>query len=378
MSESSGQEKTEQPTPKRIDDARKKGQVARSRELSGAVVVLAVGSVMALYGQQMVSQLTAAMALAFRQAGEARFESQSEMLGAFGTIGAALFTPVIPLMLAAVIAALMATLAIGGWNLSAKAMAPDFKKIDPLKGFKRMFSLNALVELLKAIGKALLVGGAAMMLIISTRDEWLGLGLMSPQSGILQGLGLAATACVVAAGAYLLVGLLDAPYQLWKHQKDLRMTRQEVRDESKESDGRPEIKSRQRQLQQEMATGRMMEAVPEADVVLVNPIHVAVALRYQAHKDRAPLVVAKGAGDIAERIREIGREHDIPILSSPPLARVLYRTTKVGQEIPAPLFTAIAQVLTWVYQLKREPQVARPAPQPDIPESLKTEARPWQ
>tara|TARA_R110000787_G_scaffold188679_7_gene300400 strand:+ start:4013 stop:5152 length:1140 start_codon:yes stop_codon:yes gene_type:complete len=379
MSDKSQEDKTEEATPKRIVDARKKGQLPRGRELTGAAVVLAVSGVLAMQGQSMVSDMGNAMHFALTQPARFDFETSGDMMTAMARVAGALFTPLLPVMLAAVFAALAGGLLIGGWNISGKAVMPDLKKLNPLSGLKRMFSLNALVELLKAIFKAFLVGGVAVWVIVSTREHWLGLGQMATEMGVMKAFALAITACIASAAAYVLIGLIDAPYQIWKHQRDLRMTRQETRDESKESEGRPEVKARLRQLQQEMARGRMMDEVPSADVILVNPVHVAVALKYDAGHDRAPRVVAKGAGLIAEQIKKVASEHRVPVLSSAPLARVLYRTTDLGHEIPPDLFTAIAQILTWVYRVQRNPaSVGSGPPQPEIPKHLQSKAMPWQ
>ncbi len=262
MSDKSQEDKTEEATPKRIEDARKKGQLPRGRELTGAAVVLAVSGVLAMQGQSMVSDMGNAMHFALTQPARFDFETSGDMMTAMARVAGALFAPLLPVMLAAVFAALAGGLLIGGWNISGKAVMPDLKKLNPLSGLKRMFSLNALVELLKAIFKAFLVGGVAVWVIVSTREHWLGLGQMATEMGVMKAFALAITACIASAAAYVLIGLIDAPYQIWKHQRDLRMTRQETRDESKESEGRPEVKARLRQLQQEMARGRMMDEVP--------------------------------------------------------------------------------------------------------------------
>ena len=260
---------------------------------------------------------------------------------------------VFPLFILLVIGALVAPLAMGGWTFSLKPLQPDFKKIDPIKGMSRIFSLKSLMELGKALFKFLLVGSMGYWLLQSKIDGFLSLGNETLEQGISR-LGTELIwAFILLSSALIIVALADAPFQLWDHSRKQKMTRQEIKDEQKETDGNPEVKSKIRQTQQEISRRRMMQEVPKADVVITNPTHYAVALRYDQMKMSAPIVVALGADEIAGHIRRIALANDVPLLSAPPLARALYHNCDLNAEIPAGLFLAIAQVLAYVYQLRR-------------------------
>ena len=241
---------------------------------------------------------------------------------------------------------------IGGWSFSAKAMAFKGERLNPLKGIKRIFSPNSLNELIKAIAKFLLVATAAVTWLWFCRHEVLSLGLLPVGSAIVAGLKLCGQSFVVISATLIAIAAADVPFQLWSYGRKLRMTRQEIKDEYKDTEGRPEVKSRIRSLQQQVAMRRMMEEVPDADVVITNPTHYAVAIRYVDGDMRAPKVIAKGRDFLAARIREIADEHQVPLFSAPPLARALYSSTRLGQEIPAALYTAVAQILAYVYQVR--------------------------
>jgi flagellar biosynthetic protein FlhB len=272
-----------------------------------------------------------------------------------------------PFLLLVLVVALLAPMLLSGWLFSAQALQPDFGRLNPVSGIGRLFSAVSLGELGKAVGKAMLVGGVAGWALWSRRDELLGLSVEPLAAGVAHmGEVLAVIFLLVSASLVLIAGI-DVPLQIWQHHKQLRMTREEVRQEAKESEGDPQVKARIRSMQREAARKRMMAEVPKAQVIVTNPTQYAVALRYEANM-RAPRVVAKGTHLLAERIREAGVEHGVPILQAPPLARALYRHAGLGEEIPTALFDAVAEVLAWVYQLKRrEAGAAAPAPPRDLP-----------
>jgi flagellar biosynthetic protein FlhB len=258
-----------------------------------------------------------------------------------------------PLFAMMVVAAVVAPMMLGGWLLSGKAVSPNFGKLDPLAGIARLFSTQSLAELVKALAKSLLIGGVAYLVIMDDLEHVMAL-LGQPESTALpHTIMLVGRSCALIAAALVLVALVDVPWQLWTYYKKLRMSREDVRQEHKESEGDPHIKAQIRRQQQAIAKRRMMAEVPKADIVVTNPTHFAVALKYIDGDMRAPRVVAKGTDLVAERIREIAADHKVAILEAPPLTRALYKHTRLGDEIPSGLYTAVAEVLAWVYQLKR-------------------------
>jgi len=263
---------------------------------------------------------------------------------------------------------LLASVALGGWNFSAEALVPDFTRLSPLAGVKRLFGLRGATELGKALLKCLVVGGVCAAIVLWTFPEVFALAYMEPRAAVGRGAGLVGWAFVWLCGSLALVAMVDVPLQLFQFKQGLRMTRQELRDEAKESEGRPEIKQRIRRLQQDLARRRMMHKVPTADVVLVNPTHFAVALKYDPKSMRAPRVLAKGVDLVAQNIRRIAEEHRVPIFESPKLTRALYRSTDLGHEIPAGLYVAVAQVLSYIFRVRAlnptlAARMARPNPQ---------------
>lgn len=368
MSEASGQDRTERASPKRLREARERGQVPRSRELSGAVLMTAAVGTMMVAGHHVAEGAVRWLrsALSFRAADLADPTQLPLRLGALMHEAMMLVAPVLG---ACFMAALAAPMLIGGWNLSTKALVPDFSRLNPLKGFGRIFSSQSLAELLRNLGKLVLLGMIALVCFWGVKSTLLAMPAQSPATAIGDGLAVCLRIMVWLCGGLLLIAAIDLPWQLWKYARDLRMTRQELRDEYKQSEGRPEVKGRIRRLQQEMANRRMMEKVPGADVVVTNPTHYAVALKYAAGGMRAPRVVAKGAGPIAQRIRELAVENRVTLVSAPPLARALYRGVDLDAEIPAALYAAVAQVLTYVYQLRahRRGPVPRAPDVGDVP-----------
>lgn len=368
MSEQSdtSQEKTEEPTPKRLQQARDKGQVARSRELNTVAVLLAGAGGLMVFGPQMLVGLIELIrdALSFDRGVAMHSDQLGQRLGAFLLEGLLATAPLAVLLF---LVALIAPMALGGLAASAQAIAPKWEKLDPVKGLKRVFGPQGLMELLKALGKFLVITVAGAVILWSLAGDILDLTRMALLPALQRAAWLCGWAFVALSSVLLVIAAVDVPFQIWQHTKQLRMTRQEVKDELKDTEGKPEVKAKMRQTQREMARGRMMADVPTADVVVTNPTHYAVALRYE-REERAPTVVAKGVDHIAEAIRELAREHDVECLEAPPLARALYGSTEIGQEIPASLFVAVAQVLAYVYQLK-DVGAGTPAPTPptDLP-----------
>ncbi|NDZ15805.1 flagellar biosynthetic protein FlhB [Variovorax sp. WS11] len=351
MAEESDLEKTEPASPRRLEKAREEGNVARSRELVTFVLLAtAVAGLWAMAGP-LGSHFRASLGHGLRFERAAAFDT-SFMLTQAGLLTMQALVAMAPLMGMLVLAALVAPLMLGGWLFSTQAIGPKFDKLDPIAGIKRLFSTQSLAELFKALAKSLLIGGVAWVVIMDGMDEVNALMAQSERAALPQMILLVARNCALITSALLLIALVDVPWQLWSYYRKLRMSREDLRQEHKESEGDPHIKAQIRRQQQQMARRRMMSEVPKADIVVTNPTHFAVALKY-VDSMRAPRVVAKGTDAVAERIREIAKENKVAILEAPPLTRSLYKYTRLGDEIPAGLYTAVAEVLAWVYQLKR-------------------------
>ncbi len=359
----SGQERTELATPKRLEEARKKGQVPRSVELSMAAVCIAAAVAIYTLGKGAAGRFAELMRGALSLRPEVAV-GENVIWPALMDAGAHSLIIILPILGATFVAALAAPLAIGGWNVSTQALMPQFSRLNPLKGLGRMFSARGTVELGKGLAKIAVVGTIAWVLLSGLTPQLMGLSSEPIQGAIAHSAALAGYAFLVLCLGLVAIAAVDVPYQLWQHAKDLRMTREEVREEYKESEGSPEVRGRIREAQRALARGRMMQEVPKADVVITNPTHFAVALRYDDQKMRAPIVVAKGTDLLAARIREIATESGVPIVEAPPLARALHRTVDLGREVPAALYVTVAQVLTYVYQLKAARDSGAPAPPP--------------
>ncbi|RMG29718.1 MAG: flagellar biosynthesis protein FlhB [Gammaproteobacteria bacterium] len=371
--ERDGQERTEQPTEKRRRDARRKGQVPRSRELNTVLMLLVASGALLVLGDDMVTQLGQVLQEAFR-VDRHDLHRAATVVPALGAALRTGFLGILPFLVLMGVVAVGASLALGGWVFSAEALAFRPEKLDPVRGLKRIFSARGAMELAKALVKFVLVGAVGVLLLRGWFAEMLGLGSEDVARALAHAGHLLAWGFVLLSASLVLVALFDVPFQLWEHTRQLKMTRQELRDELKDTEGKPEVRSRIRQLQQEAARRRMMEAVPEADVVITNPTHFAVALKYEEQRMKAPRVVAKGRGLVAQRIREIARAHDVPLFSAPPLARALYHTTELDAEIPAGLYLAVAQVLAYVYRLRATPAHARGGlerPEIEVPEAFR-------
>jgi len=370
----SSQEKTEQPTPKRLRESKKKGQVPRSREFNSMAVMMSGAVALLIFAPVIYGGLHAMMQKAFSLPREDLFEP-GKMLTRFSDAFIGVFWSLTPFLALMTVVALFAPIALGGWAFSTDQVAPKLERIDPIKGLKRVFSVNGLMELLKAVGKFLVVMAVAAILWYLLGDEYLGLD----REPFLQAVGHAGTlfgwSFLALSASLVLIAAVDMPFQLWSFQQKQKMTLQEVRDEMKETEGRPEVKSKVRALQQEMSQRRMMDKVPEADVIITNPTHYAVALKYDPDNMDAPLVVALGQDHMALRIREVAKQHNIEIFEAPPLARALYASCELDQTIPAPLYFAVAQVLAFVFQLRNAREQGldapeRPDPQPPTDERV--------
>ena len=348
-----GQERSEQPTGKRLDEARKKGQVARSRELNTFLVVVGGLAFLWLTGGQLSDAIIAFMEQMLTPSIELMSNSQL-MLTHLGTGIFSGLVLVVPLLALTVFLALMGPSVMGGIVFSPSALAFKIEKLDPIKGLSRIFSAKGLLELVKALLKFLLISAVAFVLFLSLQTEMMSLARLQVSEAIVRSGELILLAALCAALSLAIVASIDIPFQIWDHTKQLKMTKQEVRDESKETDGRPEVKARIRQLQREASQRRMLQDVPQADVVITNPTHYSVALKYDPEGSAAPVVIAKGADLIALKIRAIAHDHAVPIYEEPPLARAIFGSTEIGDEIPAPLFLAVARVLAYVFQLARE------------------------
>ncbi|GIX36225.1 MAG: flagellar biosynthesis protein FlhB [Lysobacteraceae bacterium] len=366
-----GQEKTEQPTEKRLRESREQGQVPRSRELATAAVfgagVLVFMGLGAAIGQRAAHWLADALARVGTRVGDVRLLPSVffELLGSLLLIAS-------PVALAALVASLLAPALLGGLNWSSKALVPDFSKLDPIRGLKRIYSRDGLAEFVRSLLRVAVIGGFGTYAIVGIAPGLLSLMHQPLETAVGQGFWMALEILIAMAAGLFLIALVDAPYQLWSHRQKLLMSRQELRDELKESEGSPEVRGRIRRLQQELAQRRMLEDVPRADAIVVNPTHYAVALRYDASRMRAPVVVAKGVDLIARTIREVGERHRVPVVHSPALARTLYAQVRIGREIPVDLYAAVAQVLTYVYQLRRWQRQGGRYPEPpsiDLPGS---------
>lgn len=367
MADHETDDRTERATPKRLEDARKKGQVPRSRELSAAATMLTGGAALYLMGSPLAQSLHGMMSSTLTLSREEALDETHLVPALAGAAFEALIAcaPVFGIL---VLAALLAPLAIGGWSFSTQALMPQFNRLNPLSGFGRMFSVGSLVELTKALAKFGVVGFVGVLVLWNETDKLLGLGQEPTRLAVAHAFALSGKALLYMAASLVLIAGVDVPYQLWNHARQLRMSRQEIREEHKEQEGSPELKGRIRSMQQQLARSRMMQQVPTASVVITNPTHFAVALRYDENRMRAPVVVAKGADLVAARIREMATEHGVPLFEAPPLARVLFRHVEIGTEIPASLYTAVAQVLTYVFQLQDARRLGSRPPSPPVVE----------
>ena len=352
MAEESDLERTEPASQRRLEQARERGQVPRSPELSTFAVLLAAGGGMIVMGGTLVDSLERIMRAGLTLDRASAFDT-ARVTGRLYEGAAAALVGFAPLFLLVALAAILAPLLVSGWLFTFQALQPDFSRLNPINGFSRILSWHGAIELGKALLKTLVIGGVAAWVVWSERAEIISLLTAPVEPGLVHLGGLLGRTFLSVAGAFALIVAIDVPFQIWDHHRQLRMTREEVRQELKETEGDPQLKARIRSLQREVARRRMMAEVPKADVVVTNPDHYAVALRYSERTMRAPRVVAKGSLLVAERIAQLARDNGVPVLRAPPLARALFAHAEIGREIPGALYNAVAEVLAWVYQLRR-------------------------
>ena len=343
-------ERSEQATPKRQKDAREKGQVPRSRELTTASLLIFAGLGFIWTGPSIAQSFSniATRNFSFQRND---FLSASWMMTALQSSVLEVFMALSFFFLFVYVAAAFSPVAIGGFSFSTSAMNFKGNRLSPAKGFKRMFGATAAMELIKSIAKFALVGVFSWMILSGIFDELLTLGMETIEQALPHGLKLVSYAFIGISSSLLIIAAIDIPFQLWNHSKQLKMTKQEIKDEFKDTEGKPEVKSKIRQQQREMSQRRMMAEVPNADVIITNPEHYSVALKYEDFGKKAPVVVAKGLDRIALKIREIAVAHNVTIVAAPPLARSIYHITELNEEIPSGLYLAVAQVLAFVYRL---------------------------
>ena len=363
----SGGERTEEPSQRRLEEARKRGQVPRSRELTNFATMIGGSATLVASGGALTARLSQMVRSGLSIDPQSLFDS-STMLSSLGSACMSALAVLLPIFGTVIGLVLLASVAMGGWNFSMEALVPDFTRLSPLAGVKRVFGLRGATELGKALLKCAVVGGVCAAIVSWTFRDVLALAHMEPRAAVGRGAGLVGWSFVWLCASLALVAIVDVPLQLFQFKQGLRMTRQELRDEAKDSDGRPETKQRIRRMQQTLARRRMMHKVPTADVVIVNPTHFAVALKYDPKNMRAPRLLAKGADLVAQNIRRIAEEHRVPIFESPKLARALYRSTDLNKEIPAGLYVAVAQVLSYIFRVRAlnptaAARMARPNPQ---------------
>lgn len=372
MAEDSSQEKTEQPTARRIEKAREDGQVPRSRELSMAIIMVISSAYLLMAGDGIIVDI--------RQLLESSLTLERDAVMDTGQLPVAWFErfvegimAIMPLLLITLILALVTPALIGGWLFSTKAFMPKASKLNPLSGMKRMFGTQALMELIKAIVKFLLVAGVGYLVVSAEIDKVFALGSMPLETAMEEGAFILIKAFLFISLSLMVIAAIDVPYQIYSHTEKLKMSLQDIKDEMKEMEGRPEVKAQVRQRQREMAMGRMMDEVGNADVVITNPQHFAVAIVYDQEGGGAPVVLAKGQGEIAAKIREIAEQQHVQMVRIPLLARALYFTTEINDEIPEGLYVAVAQVLAYVYQLNAVvPGTPRPMqPNPEVPHDFR-------
>lgn len=350
MAEENKDDKTEAPSPRRLEQAKEEGQVPQSRELSTFFVTVTGVATLWIMGGWMAERMVGVVRTGFAFDRAAAFDFvlmfdilRSQMSGALLTL--------MPLFLALLIAAVASPVALGGFILAPKALGFKASRMNPIQGLGRMFSTHGLMEMVKAMLKSALVGGVGALVLWSNKEQLFHLMVEPLETGMAEFASTVAFAALMIVSSLALLAMLDVPFQLWQYNKKLRMSKEELKRESKEQDGDPQVKGRIRSLQREMARRRMMAEVPNADVVVTNPTHFSVALKYDADRMAAPVVLAKARGEAALKIREIAREHDVPLLEAPPLARALFRHCELEQPVPAALYTAVAEVMAYVYQL---------------------------
>jgi flagellar biosynthetic protein FlhB len=345
--------KTEQPTPRRREKARSEGSVAKSNELNSAVMLVMASLMLFWVGGNMADGLKQIMVGTFRQM--ATIQITNDSISVYMWIGMkALAAIMAPFFLVMMAAGLAVNIGQVGFRVTAKAAYPKFSRLNPMQGIQRLFSMNSLMELGKSILKLVLVGGI-VYIAISSQFGKIYMLTHVPFEALGPAVGAMLNRLFLYASlSLLIIGILDFIYNRYEFEKSLKMTKEEVKEEAKMSDGDPAVKGKIREIMFKNSFRRMMKKLPEADVVIANPIHLAVAIKYDRKRNHAPIVIAKGARKVAERIKAVAREHNIPVVENPPLARALFKSVEIGQEIPLELYKAVAEVLAYVYRLKRK------------------------
>jgi flagellar biosynthetic protein FlhB len=344
-------EKTEEPTSKKLDDARKKGQIARSKELSTTLVLIFSAFALLAIGHTIASAMYAITERSFVLSRDETFDTK-HMFQILETAVMESAWPLVSFMLIAMAGGIYGSIAMGGYNFTWSSAAPKANRLSPMQGFKRMMGVEALVELLKGIGKVVIIATMAYIALLIFKDEALHLDVELYPLNLFHALNMIEWAFLLLCCGMIPIAIIDIPYQSHKHNKEMKMTMQEVKDEHKNAEGDPMVKNRVRRIQYQAAANRMMQDVPDADVIVTNPTHYSIAIKYDQFGNRAPVLIAKGLDELAMHIRKIGAAHDVPIIESPALARAIYYSTEVNAEVPEKLFMAVAQILAYVYQLK--------------------------
>jgi flagellar biosynthetic protein FlhB len=365
------QDKTEEPTARRLSKAREEGQIARSTEITIAASVISVAIYIYLFGSALLGNVANIFAQGLVFDSMAVLEPQVA-LGRLGDAAVEALLSITPILILTAVVVLACSGLIGGYNFSWKSLQPKASKFNPIAGLKRMFGLQALVNLAKSLAKFFLVGGVTYFLIDASITEFAEISLMALEPGLTASAAILTTAFLVASCTLIIIALIDAPYQLYQHNEKMKMSLKEVKDERKDTEGSPEVKQRIRQKQREVSAARMLEAIAEADVVITNPEHFAVALAYDPSSDDPPKVVAKGTDYIAERIRERASEEGVPLFQSPILARALFFTTELDAFIPEPLFEAVAQVIAYIFNINsiNRSNMTQSKPIPRVPDDM--------
>ena len=344
-------EKTEEPTAKKLDDARKKGQIARSKELTTTLLLLASAVALIAVGHAIANAMFGITKRAFVLSRDETYDTK-HMFQILETAVMESAWPLITFMLIAMAGGVYGSIALGGYNFTWSSAAPKGNRLSPVQGFKRMFGTEALVELLKGIGKVVIIASMAYVAMLMFKDEALHLDFELYPMNLFNALEMIEWAFLLLCCAMIPIAIVDVPFQSHKHNKEMKMTMQEVKDERKNAEGDPMVKNRVRRIQFQAAANRMMQDVPDADVIVTNPTHYSIAIKYDQFGNRAPVLIAKGLDELAMHIRKIGAAHEVPIIESPALARAIYYSTEVNHEVPEKLFMAVAQILAYVYQLK--------------------------
>ena len=370
--ESSSEERTEEPTAKRLEKAREDGQIVRSQELSVAAMMIGTALFMYLFGGYLVIKIGEIFSRGFVFDRKDIFDAHL-LPFTFGTHALESMLVVLPIFALTIVIAFAAAGLLGGYNVSLKALAPKASKLSPIQGFKRIFGMKALVELTKALLKFSLVGSVLYIVVSNNFNALLALGFMGAETAMFGAGEIIASGVVWVALTLIVAAGIDVPYQLYEHNKKMKMTKQEIKDEFKDTEGRPEVKAQIRRKQREMAMALMMDAVGDADVIVVNPEHFAVALSYDPSSAGAPMLIAKGVDFLAQGIREKAKENGVPVFSAPTLARALYFTTDIQEPIPEPLYYAVAQVIAYVFSLNSLNKGATETdkPNPEVPQDMR-------